>query len=298
MQTTLIRLKPYDVRRGHLLKRYTYAGIRFAAGEWCCVDTAVADYLRTVHQTDRYSPLAFELGDEEPAPAPASAPPPTPAVERAASADAVDVEALIAELTLLVVEPPTSPAIELTAGVDAADVEALVTELTLLVVEPPTHSAESAAAMSIAVEPSTAVAEPVTPVADLPAASVESVAPIVEPVLIADETSTKSPAEAVEGMLPAAVADAPALVCATKPAPTVSAVADDTGDLVKPGAPAPSRGHASQRRNGLQERVRGAQRRRDEARPDPADRRPSRDRPAPMLPPPSRRQRGPPGCSP
>ncbi len=29
METILVRLKPYDHRRGHVLRRYTYAGIKF-----------------------------------------------------------------------------------------------------------------------------------------------------------------------------------------------------------------------------------------------------------------------------
>ncbi|RJS14136.1 hypothetical protein DRW03_35430 [Corallococcus sp. H22C18031201] len=63
----LVRLKSYDARRGHVLRRYTYAGIKFQEERgWYRVAKPVADYLRTVHQlpSDTYSPLAFDVCTE------------------------------------------------------------------------------------------------------------------------------------------------------------------------------------------------------------------------------------------
>lgn len=65
--TLLVRLKPYDPRRGHVLRRYTYAGIKFQEERgWYRVEKTVAEYLRAVHEvpTDRYSPLAFDVCTE------------------------------------------------------------------------------------------------------------------------------------------------------------------------------------------------------------------------------------------
>lgn len=64
METLLVRLKPYDPRRGHLLRRYTYDGIKFQSERgWYRVEKSVGDYLRTVHQqpSDQFSPLAFDV---------------------------------------------------------------------------------------------------------------------------------------------------------------------------------------------------------------------------------------------
>lgn len=68
METLLVRLKPYDHRRGHVLRRYTYAGIKFQVERgWSRVEKAVGDYLRSVRQLpgDEYSPLAFDVCTEE-----------------------------------------------------------------------------------------------------------------------------------------------------------------------------------------------------------------------------------------
>ena len=68
METLLVRLKPYDPRRGHVLRRYTYAGIKFQEERgWYRVEKPVAEYLRAVHEvpTDGYSPLAFDVCTEE-----------------------------------------------------------------------------------------------------------------------------------------------------------------------------------------------------------------------------------------
>ena len=52
METLLVRLKPHDPRRGHVLRRYTYRGIKFHEERgWYRVEKPVADYLRAVRQT-------------------------------------------------------------------------------------------------------------------------------------------------------------------------------------------------------------------------------------------------------
>ncbi len=64
METLLVRLKPYDPRRGHVLRRFTYAGIKFQPERgWYRVEKAVAEYLRGVRQqsADQYSPFAFDV---------------------------------------------------------------------------------------------------------------------------------------------------------------------------------------------------------------------------------------------
>lgn len=63
-ETHLVRLKPYDPRRGCVVRRYTYRGIKFQDTHgWYRVDRKVADYLRSVRQvpTDEHSPLAFDV---------------------------------------------------------------------------------------------------------------------------------------------------------------------------------------------------------------------------------------------
>ena len=67
METLLVRLKAFDPRRGHVLRRFTYAGIKFHEERgWYRVAKAVADYLRSVHQqpADPHSPLAFDVCTE------------------------------------------------------------------------------------------------------------------------------------------------------------------------------------------------------------------------------------------
>jgi len=64
METLLVRLRPYDPRRGHRLRRYTYRGIKFQEERgWYRVDKTVADYLRQVRQvaSDEHAPLAFDV---------------------------------------------------------------------------------------------------------------------------------------------------------------------------------------------------------------------------------------------
>ncbi len=67
METLFVRLKPYDPRRGNVLRRYTYRGIKFHEERgWFRVPKDVADYLRSVHQVpgDEHSPLAFDCCTE------------------------------------------------------------------------------------------------------------------------------------------------------------------------------------------------------------------------------------------
>lgn len=67
METLLVRLKPYDPRRGFVLRRFTYLGIRFQSSRgWYRVEKRVADYLRAVREveTDLHSPLAFDVLSE------------------------------------------------------------------------------------------------------------------------------------------------------------------------------------------------------------------------------------------
>jgi hypothetical protein len=102
----LARIKPYNPKRGHLVRRYMVKGIRFDVNRgWYKVDEALADYLKTVTQNpnDPDTPPVFdvlteaaarELEEAEEAarkPAPASAPLPgtlTTADLPRASADA------------------------------------------------------------------------------------------------------------------------------------------------------------------------------------------------------------------
>lgn len=68
MDTVLVRLKPYDPRRRHLLRRYTYRGLKFHEERgWYRVHCSVGDYLKTVRQVfgDVYSPLAFDVCTED-----------------------------------------------------------------------------------------------------------------------------------------------------------------------------------------------------------------------------------------
>ena len=64
MDTMLVRLKRYDPRRGHVLRRFTYAGVKIHEERgWYRVTKPVSEYLRTVRQVagDEYSPLAFDV---------------------------------------------------------------------------------------------------------------------------------------------------------------------------------------------------------------------------------------------
>ena len=64
----LVRLKPHDPKKGHVIRRYTAFSIRFEeARGWYKVADEVATYLGTVHQVpgDEDSPLAFDVCTEE-----------------------------------------------------------------------------------------------------------------------------------------------------------------------------------------------------------------------------------------
>jgi len=68
MKTLLVRIKEHDPRRGHVLRRYAYKGIRFQEGNgWYRVSEEVGDYLREVHQKagDASSPRAFDVCTEK-----------------------------------------------------------------------------------------------------------------------------------------------------------------------------------------------------------------------------------------
>ena len=67
MESMLVRLKAHDPRRGHVMRRYTYRGIKFQEDRgWYRVENEVAEYLQTVRQvaTDEHSPLAFDVCTE------------------------------------------------------------------------------------------------------------------------------------------------------------------------------------------------------------------------------------------
>lgn len=60
----LVRLKPHDPKKGHVIRRYTAFSIRLEeARGWYKVSDEVTAYLATVHQTpgDEDSPLAFDV---------------------------------------------------------------------------------------------------------------------------------------------------------------------------------------------------------------------------------------------
>lgn len=64
----LVRLKPYDPKRGHVLRRFTAFGVRFdEARGWYRVSDEVAAYVATVHEQPGfdYTPLAFDVCTEE-----------------------------------------------------------------------------------------------------------------------------------------------------------------------------------------------------------------------------------------
>lgn len=66
----LVRLKPYDPKRRHVMQSYTHApsALRFeAARGWYRVDASIAAYLKTVPQleNDPDSPMAFDVVTED-----------------------------------------------------------------------------------------------------------------------------------------------------------------------------------------------------------------------------------------
>jgi len=64
----LIRLKPFDAKKGHLVRRYTAFSTTFEEHKgWYRVSDEVASYLATVHQdpNDEDSPWAFDICTKE-----------------------------------------------------------------------------------------------------------------------------------------------------------------------------------------------------------------------------------------
>lgn len=64
-----VRLKPYNPRRGYLLKKYTHvpSGKKFEESlGWCRVDPSLAAQLREIHQNPRddETPFAFDVCTE------------------------------------------------------------------------------------------------------------------------------------------------------------------------------------------------------------------------------------------
>jgi hypothetical protein len=60
----LIRLRPFDAKKGHIIRRYTVAGTTFEERKgWYRVSDHMASYLATVHQVadDEDSPMAFDV---------------------------------------------------------------------------------------------------------------------------------------------------------------------------------------------------------------------------------------------
>ncbi len=67
-QSKLVRIKPYNPKRGQLLRRYVVSGIRFDVNRgWYKVDAELAKYLAGITNggdTDPEAPLAFDVMDE------------------------------------------------------------------------------------------------------------------------------------------------------------------------------------------------------------------------------------------
>jgi len=64
----LVRLKPLDAKKGHLIHRYTAFSTTFEERKgWYRVSDEIATYLATVHQVpnDEDTPLAFDVCTEE-----------------------------------------------------------------------------------------------------------------------------------------------------------------------------------------------------------------------------------------
>lgn len=61
-----VRLKPYNPRRGFVLRRYSFRGLRFLEGHWYRVPIDLAKQLGEVHQrhNDEDSPLAFDVATQ------------------------------------------------------------------------------------------------------------------------------------------------------------------------------------------------------------------------------------------
>lgn len=102
----LVRLRAYDPRRGHVLRRFAYRGVKFHEERgWYRVPREVAEYLRGVRQVpgDEHTPPAFDVMVEEEAREVEA----RESAERASRASPVDTAAVITtdELT----RPEESP---------------------------------------------------------------------------------------------------------------------------------------------------------------------------------------------
>lgn len=68
MSDVLVRLKPYNKKRGCVIKRIMIRGVRFDESKgWYRVSRAFADHLETIHQDyyDEDSPLAFDIMSQD-----------------------------------------------------------------------------------------------------------------------------------------------------------------------------------------------------------------------------------------
>jgi hypothetical protein len=64
MDSLLVRLRPHDPRRGHVLRCYAFRGVRFYAHlGWYRVPPEVAEHLRGArqHADDPHAPVAFDV---------------------------------------------------------------------------------------------------------------------------------------------------------------------------------------------------------------------------------------------
>lgn len=64
----LVRIKPFDAKRGYRTRRYTVFSTRFEESRgWYRVAEEVAEYLKTIHQVpgDEDTPLVFDVCTEE-----------------------------------------------------------------------------------------------------------------------------------------------------------------------------------------------------------------------------------------
>lgn len=112
METLLVRLKPHDPRRGYVLRRYTYRGIKFQCERgWYRVEKPVADYLRRIRQVagDEHSPPAFDVCTADEARA-LDAREKEGAVPRAAATDDIKVSPARAEGTVTTEDLPDAEA--------------------------------------------------------------------------------------------------------------------------------------------------------------------------------------------
>lgn len=66
--TMLVRIKPYDKKKGYVLQRYNYAGILFDVRRgWYEVSEEIAKYLKTIRQVGgiEETPFAFDVCTKE-----------------------------------------------------------------------------------------------------------------------------------------------------------------------------------------------------------------------------------------